>query len=202
MHIFEKKSDRLVIEEIAVPERRRKFYKLPWQEWIQKNAPGHTSWVMYEIDIENGSILKYYSFTKKGWYQISESDCIISKLLNLRFDKIPDSMRKRIGMKTPKENDLRPLWQPALTMDGQIVNGVKFDGWSAKWVNDGSDLSGKIIEIYTPQENTKYPSYFPYWLQVCGSITNAKILIIDSGTNLKSPKPSLDSMIINQKTII
>ena len=43
------------------------------------------------------------------------------------------------------------------------------------------------------QKNQNYPSYFPYWLQVNGVAGKAKIRIIDSGSNLKSPKPPLSA---------
>jgi hypothetical protein len=51
--------------------------------------------------------------------------------------------------------------------------------------------SGKSIEVYVPHENNKYPSYFPYWLQISGLISNAKVRIIDSGTGMISPAPPL-----------
>ncbi len=89
--------------------------------------------------------------------------------------------------------DMRPVWQPRLIIEGKPDDGVAFDAWRADWPRDGSDLSNKTIEIYLPKDNQSYPSYFPYWLQINGTAGKAKIRIIDSGSNLQSPKPPLSA---------
>ena len=197
MHIYDKKDPILTVEEITIPESLRNKSRLNWRNWIQAGAPGHTSWVMYEINTSTGEMLRYYSFSKQGWFEISDSDNFLSKLLNLKLIPIPEKQRKRIGPK-PSGPDFRSVWQPLMIIDGNTIKNVPFDAWRTMWPKDCSELSGKTIEIYLPQNSEKYPSYFPYWLQVDNAIGKTKIRIIDSGLNLKSPKPSLDRIIQNK----
>lgn len=193
MHIYAKQNQILTIEEITLPENKQPT-QLSWKEWVHQNAPGHTNWVMYTLDLHSGKMLNYYSFTKKNWFEIPEVDNFLSKLLNLKLSKIPENARKKVGPKPKSGPDWRPLWQPSLVVEGQLIQGVQFDAWRTKWPRDGSDLSDKMIEIYLPKDNQRYPSYFPYWLQVNGVIGKAKIRIIDAGSHLHSPKPSLSTL--------
>lgn len=193
LHIYGKQDNLLTLEEISVPERRRPI-KMGWKQWVANHAPGHTNWVMYEVDLRTGQILRYYSFTKNNWFEIPEADNFLSKLLNLNFRKIPDEARKKIGCRPRSGPDLRQNWQPHLLIEGQMVQGVAFDAWRTQWPRDGGDLSGKVIEVYLPQDNQRYPSYFPYWLEIHGMVGKAKVRIVDSGTHLHSPKPSLNHL--------
>jgi hypothetical protein len=187
LHIADKRDHLLTVEEIAVPEGK-KPENLSWKDWISRNAPGNTSWVIYDIDLRNGQMSRYFSFTKNNWYEIPDTDNFLSKLLNLRLMKMPESARKKVGPKPISGPDWRPLWQPRMIIDGKTINGVAFDAWETKWPRDNSELSGKTIEIYLPKESDRYRAYFPYWLQINGAIGKAKVRIIDSGMNLKSPK--------------
>jgi hypothetical protein len=187
MHIYAKQDQILTVEEIAIPENKR-LSNVSWKEWVRQGAPKNTSWVMFDIDLTNGQMIRYYSFTKKNWFNIPDADNFLSKLLNLKFIKIPDSARKRIGS---KPLGLRPFWQPRMVVEGQSIKDVLFDAWRTKWPRDGSDLSDKTIEVYLPRDSQRYPAYFPYWLQINGVIGKAKIRIIDSGSQLQSPKTPL-----------
>lgn len=187
MHIAKKENNTLSIEEIAVPQNMRPLH-MSWKEWVRQGAPGHSSWVTFNIDLKSGKMVHYYSYTKKNWYEIPEADNFLTKLLNLKFIKIHDQARKRIGPKARSGRDMRPTWQPQMKVDGQIIKGITFDAWRARWPRDGSDLSGKTIEVFLPSESDNYPAYFPYWLQINGAIGKAKIRIIDSGSKLQSPR--------------
>ena len=190
MHIHDKQDDTLTIEEITVPDRRISLETISWRNWIQQGAPGSTSWIIYQINLKNGDMSNYYSFSKNSWYDIPEADNFLSTLLNLKLNKISDKERKRVGPRTPKTAtmDKRPLWQPSMVVNGQTIQGVAFDAYRTYWPKDGSELSGKTIEVFVPKENEMYPSYFPYWLQISGIIGKAKVRIVDSGTNLTSPR--------------
>lgn len=188
--IYAKKNPILTIEEIAVPESKRSP-NVSWRDWVNQGAPGNTSWVRYDIDLQTGQMVRYYSFTKKNWFEIPDADNFLSKLLNLKFTPIPDSARKRLGPKPRSGPEMRPLWQPRMIVEGQPVKGVEFDAWRTRWPRDESDLSGKTIEVYLPRDSQRYPAYFPYWLQINGAIGKAKIRIIDSGNKLQSPRPPL-----------
>lgn len=192
LHIHSKVGDTLTIEEITVPANRIPQYDFYWKTWVSQNAPCNTSWVMYAINLQTGEMLEFYSFTKNGWYDLSQADNILSTLLNLKLSYIPPEQRKKVGPPpVDGSRDWRSTWQPRMVVDGEPINGVAFDGWRTHWPKDGSELSGKAIEVYVPHENDKYPSYFPYWLQISGVIGKAKVRIIDSGTEMESPKPGL-----------
>lgn len=182
-----KEDEKLTIEEISIPEGN-KPRALSWKMWVEKRAPGHISWVHYIIDLRSGKMLHYYSFTKRNWFEIPESDHFLSKLLALSFTKAPLQSCKKIGPKPSSGPDLRVFWQPKVFVEGKPVQGIAFEVWKSKWPKDGSPLSGKPIEIYLPKDNQLVPSYFPYWLQVQGAFGKAKLRIIDSGKGLDSPQ--------------
>ena len=193
--IREKLPEGLIIEEITVPSSRfpgNTYTK--WKSWIEEGAPGHTGWFMYQLNTQTGAMNHAFSFPKNGWFEIAAADNFLSGLLNLNFQYIPPQSRKRVGPRhangtiVPEE---RRIWNPQMVVDGQIIPNVHFSAWQTYWPKDGSDLAGKLIEIYIPEENDRYPSYFPYWLQISGMIGKAKIRIVDSGTGLKSPKPNV-----------
>lgn len=182
-HIFEKTGDILTIEEITLPISAKKFPS--WKEWVLQGAPRHTGWILYSIKLSTAEILRSYSVSKKSWVRLTGSESFLPTLLNLNFTYIPMSERKKVGPPpTQGSPDWRPYWQPKMTINGQTVTGVIFDGWQARWPRDNTDLSGKLIEVYLPAEGEKYPSYFPFWLQVRGGIAKATLRIIDSGTGL------------------
>jgi hypothetical protein len=192
MHIHARDNQILTIEEIAIPARKRSP-KIGWKDWVIQGAPGNTSWVMYDIDLPTGQMVRYYSFTKKNWFEIPDADNFLSKLLNLKFNKIPENARKRVGPRPRSGKDMRGFWQPQMIVEGQAVKGVIFDAWRTHWPRDGSDLSGKTIEIFLPRDRQRYLAYFPYWLQINGVIGKAKIRIIDSGSQLQSPRAPLST---------
>lgn len=180
-------NGQISIEEITVPTQRIHLSGFSWKKWIANNAEGHTSWVRYVVDTVSGQIKEYFSYTKKGWYSIPEGDNFLSTLLNLKLHKVSITERKKVGPRPPRNaTDKRPYWQPKLTFEGRVIPGVMFDAWRTSWPRDDSELSGKIIEIYLPEDFGIYPAYFPYWLQVSGIIGKAKVHIIDSGRGASS----------------
>lgn len=177
-----KEGKKLSFEEITVPMNRITKENFSWRSWIGKKAPGHTCWVMYVIDVETGQVQQTYSYTKNEWVSIPQSQSFLSTLLNLKLKRVSDSERKKVGAPPASDSfDRRPYWQPNMIVDGKKIPGVFFDAWRTRWPNDGSEVSGKVIEVYVPKESDKYPSYFPYWLQVSGIVGNAKVRIVDSG---------------------
>jgi hypothetical protein len=170
------------IEEITVPMNCVNLAEFSWKNWIAQSAPGNTSWVRYLIDVSSGQMKEYFSYTKNGWYTIAEGDNFLSTLLNLKLKKVSVTERNKVGARPRRgATDNRPYWQPKLTFEGRVIQGVQFDAWRTFWPKDSSELSGKIIEVYVPQNLGEYPAYFPYWLQVSGIVGKAKVHIIDSG---------------------
>lgn len=179
------------MEEITVPAYRIKKEGFSWKEWVGRGGEHHTSWTMYEIDLSKGKIREHYSFSKKGWLDVQLSDNILSVLLSLPFHLVEEKDRRKLGPPpNPGSLDRRSIWHPPLVIDGAFIREVPFDAWRAIWPKDGSELAGKRIEMYLPSED-RYPSYYPYWLQISGSFASAKIRVIDSGSQISSPRPPL-----------
>lgn len=186
-HIYDKKEDILTIEEITVPLNKIPRQNFSWKEWVRNRAPGQTNWMLYNIRLSTGQILDCYSVSKRGWYNIAQWDNFLPTLLNLHLTKIPLNERKKVGP-PPSEGspDQRKIWEPQMILNGKAIPHVKFEAWTTFWPKDGGELSGKRIEVYLPEESEKYPSYFPYWLQIKGAVGAATLRIVDSGSGLVS----------------
>lgn len=191
--IRDKAKTTLTLEEVTVPGQRFPREQIAsWRSWVEQGAPGNTSWVAYQIEPLTGRMVEFYSYTRCCWCDIREAENFLGTLLNLRLQRMKDSLRRRVGpMPREHESDQRPFWNPKVVVEGQEVPNVAFNAWRTRWVQDGSELSGKMIDIYLPQEGDKYLSYFPYWLQVGGVVGKAKVRIIDSGFGLRSPKAGI-----------
>jgi len=187
LHVFNKTNTTIAIEEICIPSSKVSSSNFSWRDWMAQGAPKNTSWVTYTIDLSSGQLLESFALTKRGWQPIARQDSFFYTLLNLQLEKIPYEQRKRVGSLIPTSHANKRLWQPTIVMDGNKIEGINFDGWKTFWPKDGSELSGKAIEAYTPVASSGYATYFPYWLQVSGSVICAKIRIIDSGKQLLSP---------------
>lgn len=187
LHVFSRTNTTLAIEEISIPASKVPSANFSWRNWIAQGAQKNTSWVIYTVDLTSGKLLESYALTKRGWQPIARQDSFFYTLLNLQLAKIPLEQRKRVGSLMPTSYANKALWQPAIVIDGNKVEGIHFDGWRTFWPKDGSELSGKAIEAYTPEASSGYATYFPYWLQISGSVVCAKIRIVDSGKNLISP---------------
>lgn len=189
--IRSKDAENISIDEITLPMARKPAEKnFSWRKWVESGSPGNTCWVMYTIHLPSGSVQNAFSFTKNEWFSIPQSQSFLSTLLNLHLKSIPESERKKVGPPPASDSiDRRSIWQPPMNVDGQTIKGVVFDAWRTHWPKDNSELSGRTIEVYLPKDSQQYPAYFPYWLQIHGMIGKAKVRIIDSGSNLPSPKP-------------
>lgn len=186
LHIYAKTDQNLTIEEISIPASKLPKSNFSWVAWAA-NPVGYSSWVIYTIDLNSGNFVNFYSYTRGRWYEMSPPDNFLSMLLNVRFDFIPPDQRRRIGVTLRTGiQDKRPYWEPRMIVNGQNIEGVRFDAWRTTWPKDGSELAGKNVEIYLPEEGLNYPAYFPYWLQISGLVGSAKIRIVDSGTGLTS----------------
>lgn len=187
-HIKNKTPSHITLEEITIPSVKACAFVSTWKEWVESGAPQNTSWILYKLNTEKGEIERYYSVTKQSYFTIAEGDSFLHTLLHLSFYPIPNDQRKKVGLEPrPKQPDKRKFWQPKMIYEGKEIPGVPFDAYYTRWPEDGGPLSGKLIEIYLPVESSKYPAYFPYWLQVRGIIGPGKVRVIDSGQNLRSP---------------
>lgn len=195
LHVFDRQGDRITIEEVTAPASRLR-HPINWREWVQQGAPNNTNWILYSVNLTNGTVENGYSVSQRTLINLSQ-DHFFSTLLNLPFVRVPDHQRKRKGVsQRPGGPDTRPFWQPRLVFEGNVVEGVPFSAWTTQWPKDGSVISGKWVETYLPESDGRFVSYLPFWLQVSGNIQNiATIYIIDSGKNLISPVSSFSQPI-------
>lgn len=180
LRIGKNDGQNLTLEEISAPASTAPS---SWRDWVLRGAPGHTSWVIYQIDLNSGQMLSAYSCTRKTAFQIPQAENFLGTLLTLRLQPVGAKERKLIGPPPTDGPDFRRVWNPKMVVNGQEIKGVSFSAWKTKWPKDGSELSHRGIVIYLP-EDERYPSYFPHWLEISGFVGKAKVRIIDSGENL------------------
>lgn len=185
-------GEMMTIEEITIPAPKLQLVGngwRGWKNWVESGAPGYSTWALYKIHLPSGRMQEAYSYTNNSWGNVSTGDNFLSKLLSLRLTPIPSNELKKVGPKPPKgAPDRRQTWQPQMYFEGNPVQGVEFGAWRTQWPADNTDLSKKVIIVYLPKDDRAYPSYFPYWLQVHGWTGKAKVHIVDSGRNMKSPQ--------------
>jgi len=184
LHIVAKTSSTVTIEEITVPISKAPPKPYQWKQWVQQGAPNNCYWILYTLDLSTGHIIQSYSVPQQRIFESAEQDRFLATLLNLRFEPIPLTKRRRVGS---GRVDAKGLWQPKMIFEGNVVDGISFGAYKAIWPKDNSELSGKTVEIYLPEQLDGYPSYFPYWLQVSNIIGRASLRIIDSGKGMISP---------------
>ncbi|MFC2049175.1 hypothetical protein ACFLR2_00675 [Chlamydiota bacterium] len=195
-HIHDRFDNVAVIEEVSIPAASYARNRLNWKDWFESGAPGHTSWIISQVNLDSGIFEETFSYTHQGWIDMTSSNPFLTTLLNLRFQEVSLEERRRIGLPPGHHKvDNRPMWNPRLIVNGCIVSNPSFYAYKARWPSDGSELSRKTIEIYLPSqtetETTWFPAYFPYWLEVDGKIGSAKARVVDSGIDARSPKPAL-----------
>lgn len=175
--------DVLLLEEISVPRHQMNLKKIRWKDWVSNKAPGHTSWILYEMDRKNGKLIECFSYSKNGWLYLDESEQFLTRLLTLQLHLVPDHERRKIGPPpTTLEEDRRAIWNPPLVIEGKKIVKPSFDVLKAQWPDDASRLSRCWIELYFIKD---FP--FPFWFEVQSPHYAFKIRTVDSGHNLVSP---------------
>lgn len=177
---------RLYLEEINVPSNSVQLKKINWNEWIERKAPGCSSWLLYEIDMTHGKITDCYSFDQKNYIHLGNQQSFLTTLMFLKLNEISDMDRKKIGPK-PQDlsSDTRKVWNPPKIVHGKKIKGIQFDAMRTSWPKDGSDLSLKTIDLYFDPTEKDFP--FPYWIEVGDTQNVFKIRVIDSGVCESSP---------------
>ena len=175
-------KDTLLFEEVSVPAHLINKSSVNWKDWMAKGAPGHSSWIQYEIDSVTFQLLEAYSFSKKGWLYLDESDHFLSKLLSLPLVKIEQGDRKKIGPAPRDDQDLRKVWNPPFVQEGEKIKASS-EAWKAFWPEDSSLLSSCQITLYFPPKEL---STFPSWIEASNGHFSYSIKMIDSGKNMTS----------------
>lgn len=176
----------LSLEEITIPQNLIDLKTVNWQKWVKENAKGHTSWTRYQIDLHDNQLLYAFSFSKKGWLRLDESQQFLTRLLSLSLSKIPQEKQRKIGPPPPSSGeDRRALWVPPLILHGKKISSPSFEVWGATWPRDKTPISECRLEIYF--SSGEFVSPFPYWIEIKSPHYAAKIRTVDSGHNMASP---------------
>jgi hypothetical protein len=99
----------------------------------------------------------------------------LTTLLKLDLYKIPQEARKRRGSSIKNDEiDLRSLWNPPITLDGnsQIE---QCEAFSTKWPEDGSQMSSRMIILYFPTSQN-LPQALPFWIESPSSSFHVAVL--------------------------
>lgn len=186
LFIREMKGSELYLEEVTFPADGIDLKKINWQTFLDEKAKGHTSWIVYHIDLEKGTLLGCYSETRKAWLALEDSEQFLTKLLFMNYDKVAYNERRKIGPEPGfGESDTRAVWNPPLVIGGKKYPKPEFEVWRGTWPKDGSEISGCRIELFF---NAATPSFaFPHWIEVRSTHYTFKQHVVDSGANLHSP---------------
>src|SRR5271156_1681101 len=172
----------LLLEEIDVPKLNLEPAPSSWKDWIAKEAPGHTAWVSYLIDLEKNNLLEIYSHSRSAWLYAEDPNNFLSRLMTLSLEQTPSDKRKRIGPPPSGDEDHRALWLPSVTFEGKKMEKPPITAWTTKWPSDNSIIAGCEIELY-------FSGFaFPYWIEIKSPHYKAAIRTIDSGCEMTSPK--------------
>ncbi|MFI5334584.1 MAG: hypothetical protein ACHQT8_05410 [Chlamydiales bacterium] len=165
----------LLLEEISAPLSLLNPATCIWQKWIEEGAPGHSAWVIYEIDLRSGKLVTCYSPALGTWVSVDEP--VLPKMLNLSLTPTPEDRRKRIGP-PPRagEEDHRSLWTPPLVFDGKKLARPFCEALETTWPKDGTDLSQcRLVFYFLPD----FP--FPCWIEASNGHFTFKIHTLASG---------------------
>lgn len=163
--VVEKEERSLWIEEWVVPVARKPRH-LSWDQWLQQKGPCHTSRGYYLIDLNSGKIIS-------GKQTVEAAFHLFSTLLTMPLQPIPEQNLRRTGSGTP--------WRPKLRFENNDFDNALFNAYMGQWPNDGSELSGKQLELYILQDSSTFPNFFPHWIQIHGLGDKGILTVIDSG---------------------
>lgn len=201
LHSF--KESFLFLEEINIPSHLLPKKGIHWEQWLKEKAPHHTSWVLYQIDLNQCKIIDCYSFSRESYISLSGQHSFLATLMTLPLEKVSLSERKKIGPKPPSDMpDTRKLWNPPKNLNGKKHANNHFEMMRARWPKDDSDLSGKMIDLYFDQDQPLFP--FPYWIEIGDGYNIFKINVLDSGYSNIFPfkHPPIKSPSIHQLTLL
>ncbi|MCB1080418.1 MAG: hypothetical protein KDK69_01225 [Chlamydiia bacterium] len=183
LHLHTVSEDKLLFEEISIPSHQ--IHHADWKKWAENGAPGHTSWILYELDLNHSVITECYSLTRKAWVSTHEMDAFLLPLLTLNLNLLSEEERIQRGA-TPAPGQVgRGPWAPPQIIEGKKIDSPQYDVYTALWPYDETDLSGKSIVLYFDKLHPQFP--FPYWMQARDGGLKFKMRAVDSGTGMFSP---------------
>ncbi len=188
LHVHTLTPDELLLEEISIPSHL--VTSKDWKKWVQTGAEGHTSWILYAVDLVENQVTECYSFTRQAHLPTQSMDAFLTTLLGLDLTFLPEEERLQTGPTSrPGEVGSSRPWGPPMMREGKKVKEASYDVYTTSWPQDQSELSRKKIVLYFDKDHGEFP--FPYWMQAREGGLKFKIRATDSGTGLRSLQKSL-----------
>jgi len=183
LHLHTVKGDTLLFEEISIPTSLVRH--ADWKEWAENGAHGHTSWILYEINLSTNQVTECYSIANKAWIPTDDIASFLIPLITLTLNPLSRERRMRNSpAAAPGQVEDRRPWGPPQIIHGKRVEYPEYDAFTATWPRDNSDLSGKKILLYFDKMRETFP--FPFWIQQQTGPLKFKMRAIDSGTDMHS----------------
>ncbi|MCI5052744.1 MAG: hypothetical protein MRY21_06395 [Simkaniaceae bacterium] len=178
--VHSKEGSRITLEEINIPWHALRGKKKEWKKWLENEAPGHSSWILYEIDLETHEMLECFSRSQNCFLNLSDS--FLTTLLTLPLAKIDESSLTKVGPPPLAGKDTRNAWSPPRYLNGSKIISPNFSVYRTTLPDNETPLSGKTIDLYFDDQ-----SPFPYWLKICDPTKGSvKLRSIDSGSGALS----------------
>ncbi len=176
---------KIVLEEIDIPDYAVDLKTIDWKTWVTAHAPGHSSWIILEIDLEKRSLIDAYSIKKRAFLQLSEEEQFLLKLLTLPTEYLDSNERRKIGPPPlADEQDHRPIWHPKIRFEGKERKNPT-SVYRAVWPHDKSLLSGSKIDFFFDELMPDFS--FPVWIEIYGGHYKSRLAVIEAGHALFSP---------------
>lgn len=177
-------SNYLILEEIDAPALQWDLKQGTWKDWISQDAPGHTAWMTYLINLKTNELEECYSHSQGVWLPAKDPHHFLPRLLTLSLQKTPLSNRKKIGPPpSAGEDDRRSIWNPSVIIEGKKIDKPSITAWTTKWPTDGSLISECEIELYFATLT------FPVWIEVKSPHYKVSLRAVDAGHTMLSPRP-------------
>ncbi len=190
LHIYANQQNAVLVEEISVPTYLKQNDQ-DWKAWAESGAPGHTSWILFELDLLENEVSECYSFTQKSHLPTEEISFFVKHLFALNLTPLTENKQLQRGA-TAKAGEvgLSKPWSPPMIRNGKRVKGAEYEVYETTWPREsGSVMAGKKIILYFDKQTQSFP--FPHWIQTGNRGLKQKIRAIDSGIGLSSPKEGL-----------
>jgi hypothetical protein len=174
-------NKKITLFEISVPKKHVTKKDFSWKNQILKKSINSTSFNSYEIDISSGKLLTCFSFLKNSFFKIEDQNNFLTKFLTLPLTPVSNDKRKKIGPLMNDEVDTRAFFSPPMIINGKKQKKPQYKVYQTVWPKDGSDLSGKTLDLYFDDKST-FP--FPFWVQISTGNIEVMLKAVDSGKNL------------------
>jgi hypothetical protein len=176
-------NHRLILQELSIPESLVNPKTMDWEEWMRASAPGHTSWLLFEIDLQDGALQESYDVSKKEWLYLQAEDHLLVKLLHLPMRRLSDQERRRIGpAPLAGDPDNRAVWNPPQVFE-HSTGKSHTSAWRAVWPPAQSLLAGCSLDLYYDTRQSDFP--FPISIDIQSPHYRAHLHVVKAGKRLE-----------------